>query len=189
MAMLLVKQWQDAVAEKREIISSSKFVSERVYQASVNVQKLKVLRYLLAVIDFYKATTPKGRGGNRALPKADVLKTAVSGVPAAVLENIKRKFSDAGQMSKFQADLLMTNVCALALIVDNFEVDIYDLREDLKLETKEMQQYFMEIGARIMAANVAEAKKLGLDKASAVQHKFARLRLPLEFPKAKFARK
>lgn len=187
MAMLTVKPWQDDVAGKQEVITSSKFVSDRIYLASVNVPKLKVLRYLLACIDFYKATTAK-RNGVRALPRPDELKNKVKGVRGEILDNLKRKFSDGGLMSKYQVDLLMTNMCALALIVDNFEVDIYDLREDLKLEAKEMAAYFSEVGARIMSANVAEAKRLGLDKASAQQHKFARLRLPLEFPKAKFKR-
>ena len=31
----------------------------------------------------------------------------------------------------------MTHICALALIIDNYEVDVYDVREDLKLENKE----------------------------------------------------
>lgn len=188
MAMLTVKPWQDDVAGKQEVITSSKFVSDRIYSASVNVPKLKVLRYLLACIDFYKATINK-RNGVRGLPKPEELKNKVKGVRGEILDNLKRKFSDGGLMSKYQVDLLMTNICALALIVDNFEVDIYDLREDLKLEAKDMATYFSEVGARIMAANAGEAKRLGLDKASAQQHKFARLRLPLEFPKAKYARK
>ncbi len=188
MALLPVKNWQDVVVAKKEAITSSKFVSDRIYLASVNVQKLKVLRYMLAIMDFFKATMPK-RGGVRNLPKADVLREAMGNVPGQVVDNIKRKFTDGPVMTKFQTDLLMTTICALALIVDNFEVDIYGLREDLKLEAKEMQAYFSEIGAKIMAANAAESKRLGLDKASAQQHKFARLRIPLEFPKAKFARK
>ena len=188
MARIEVKPWQDDVAGKQEIITNSKFVSARIYNCSVNVAKLKVLRYLLAMIDFYQATTPK-RGGVRGLPKADEMKAKVKGIRGEVLDNLKRKYSDAGLMSKYQVDLMITNICALALIVDNFEVDMYDLREDLKLEGKEMAAYFSEVGARILSATVAEAKKLGLDKAAAQQHKFARLRIPLEFPKPKFARK
>lgn len=187
MKVIPVKEWQDAVKAKEQIITSSKFVSDRIQLASSSVQKLKVLRYLLAILEFFGATVP--RRGVRALPKKDELRKAMSDIPEAVAGNIQRKFSDHGMMSKFQADLLITNVCALALIVDNFEVDIYDLREDLKLEARQMQTYFSEIGARIMAANEGEKKRLGLDKAAAMQHKFARLRLPLEFPKAKFARK
>ena len=187
MKVIPVKEWQDSVKAKQQIITSSKFVSDRIQLVSTSVHKLKVLRYLLAILEFYGATTP--RRGVRGLPKKDELRKAMPGIPEAVVGNILRKFSDHGMMSKFQVDLLMTNVCALALIVDNFEVDVYDLREDLKLESRQMQTYFSEIGARIMSANEGEKKRLGLDKATAMQHKFARLRLPLEFPKAKFARK
>jgi DNA-directed RNA polymerase I subunit RPA49 len=189
MKVIPAKQWQDAVNAKneKEIVTESEFVSNRVRLASQNVQKLKVLRYLLALLDFYRAAIPKR--GLRILPKKDELRPAMRGLPEAVVGNIVRKFSDHGMMSKFQIDLLITNACALALIVDNFEVDMYHLRADLKLEAKEMQTYFSEIGARILPANEAERKKLGLDKAAAMQHKFARLRLPLEFPKAKFTRK
>jgi DNA-directed RNA polymerase I subunit RPA49 len=189
MKVLPVKEWQDACKAKKEIRTESKFVSDRLLLASTNVQKLKVLRYLLAVLDFFRLTKAKGRGGIRALPKRDELRKSMDDIPEAVISNIQRKFSADGLMSKYQVDLLITNVCALAMIVDNFEVDIYDLREDLKLEGKEMQQYFMEIGAKITAANAAEQKRLGLDRAAAQQHKFARLRLPLEFPRASFARK
>lgn len=185
MKIIPVKDWQDAITLKREITVTSRFVSNRVRIASSNVQKLKVLRYLLAALQFYGCTVPKR--GSRALPKKDEVRKAMPGVPEAMAANIQRKFSDHGVMSKFQSDLLITNVCALALIVDNFEVDMYDLREDLNLEPKEMQTYFSEIGARILAANEGDRKRLGLDKAAAMQRKFARLRLPLEFPKAKYA--
>lgn len=189
MKVIPVKEWQDAVStgSEKEIVTGSEYVSNRVRLASQNVQKLKVLRYLLSILDLYKATVP--RRGVRALPKKDELRNALRGVPEAVVGNIIRKFSAHGVMSKFQSDLLITNVCALALIVDNYEVDMYDLRSDLRLEAKEMQNYFAEIGARILAANEGEKKRLGLDKVSAMQHKFARLRIPLSFPKAKFVRR
>lgn len=40
-------------------------------------------------------------------------------------------------MTRWNIDNLMTHICAAALIVDNFEVDVNDLRDDLKLENKE----------------------------------------------------
>jgi hypothetical protein len=40
-------------------------------------------------------------------------------------------------MTRWHIDNLMTHVCAAALLVDNFEVDVNDLRDDLKLENKE----------------------------------------------------
>lgn len=40
-------------------------------------------------------------------------------------------------MTRWHIDNLMTHVAAAALIVDNFKVDVNDLRDDLKLENKE----------------------------------------------------
>jgi hypothetical protein len=40
-------------------------------------------------------------------------------------------------MPRWNIDNLMTHIAAAALIVDDFEVDVNDLRDDLKLENKE----------------------------------------------------
>lgn len=40
-------------------------------------------------------------------------------------------------MPRWHVDNLITHACAAALIVDDFEVDVNDLREDFKLENKE----------------------------------------------------
>ena len=40
-------------------------------------------------------------------------------------------------MNKWAVDNFITHVCALALTIDNFEIDTYQLREDLRLENKE----------------------------------------------------
>lgn len=186
--LMKVKDWQDSVTANKEIITRSKFVAHRLAKVATDVQKLKVLQYLLCLLEFFGSTTLKGRA-TRKIPQHGKLRAAVPSAPDAVVEHIRKKFSVNGEMLKFQTDLLITHVCALACIVDNFEVDLYDLRDDLHLESKELGQYFHEIGARVMPANETQRKELGLDKAAAMQRKFAKLRLPLEFPKAKFARK
>jgi DNA-directed RNA polymerase I subunit RPA49 len=186
-----VKEWQDLVREKKEIFTNSRYVSRRVVQIANtgDVRKLRALRYLLALLDFFNASQVKGRGIRMVKPK-EALRAAMPNIPEAVVENIRRKFSDGGQISRFHTDLLITHVCALALVVENFEVDTYELREDLKLEVKEITQYFRELGARVVAAGEEVRKKLDLkSKAAAAQHKIAKLKLPLDFPKAKFSRR
>ena len=42
-------------------------------------------------------------------------------------------------MPRWNIDNLLTHVAAASLIVDDFEVDVNDLREDLKLENKEYE--------------------------------------------------
>lgn len=43
----------------------------------------------------------------------------------------------SSEMPRWNVDNLMTHIAAAALIVDDFAVDVNDLREDLKLENKE----------------------------------------------------
>lgn len=40
-------------------------------------------------------------------------------------------------VNKWATDNLITHICALALVIDHFEVDTSQLREDLRLENKE----------------------------------------------------
>ena len=39
-------------------------------------------------------------------------------------------------MTRWDVDYLMTHICAIALIIDNFETNLTDIVNDLKLETK-----------------------------------------------------
>ncbi|PQE16479.1 a49-like RNA polymerase i associated factor protein [Rutstroemia sp. NJR-2017a BBW] len=183
-----VLEWQKSVKEKKNISTNSKYVSSRIVNAAtVGVEKLKILRYLLLLLDLDMACKPIK--GGKQLPKADELRTKLGNVPEPVVADIRRKFSDAAVMSRFKNDLLITHICALACLIDNYEVDLYDLQLDLKLGMKEMSQYFKEIGARVTDLTVQRVKDLGLDKAAASQRRMAKLKLPLEFPKVPMAGK
>jgi len=175
-----VMDWQDSVKAQEAISVPSRFVANRISRVAHNenaVERLRVMRYLLLVIIFW-ATTRQGRErGTRTIGKRDQLKSVMGGVPDMVVENIRRKFSDGGVMRKTHVDLLMTHCCVFASIIDNFEVNTLDLREDLKLEQKQLTQYFMEVGARMTQSK----------KGDKVDH-IARLALPLQFPKVRQVR-
>ncbi|SLM41285.1 RNA polymerase I associated factor, A49-like [Lasallia pustulata] len=64
-------------------------------------------------------------------------------------------------------------------------VDTYLLREDLRLENKEITQYFRELGCKVMPMSDTEIARLKLTKAEGKGRKVARLMLPLEFPKVR----
>lgn len=137
------KQWQDAIKANKNVLLPSRFVANRMQNHGANVEKLKILRYMLLLIEILNAC--KSNRGVRNLPRRDELKKLLGDTPEAVLESIKRKFTEGTSITKFGADLIITHLCALACLVDNFEVDTFDLKEDLKLENKEMSQYFNEI--------------------------------------------
>jgi DNA-directed RNA polymerase I subunit RPA49 len=188
-----IMDWTTAIAAKREIVVGSRHVAARIQREADNIVNLKLLRYMQLLIDFISATRV-AYGGTRKLPKRDVLRDALGSsgggaMPEAVVESVKRRFSTAGAMSRFQADLLITHVCALAMAVDHFEVGVYELQEDLKLEGREMAKYFREIGARVAPLTDAQRRAMKLDKAAGAQRQVAKLKIPLEFPKASAGRK
>lgn len=183
-----ILDWVESVKSNKNIEGlSSSFVARRIIPLASMTEKLKLLRYLYMLLVLHNKSKPT-RGG-RQLPKRDEVRGALDPMPEVLIEGAKRKFTDGGMMSKFKVDLLITHCCVLACLIDNYEVDMWDLRHDLKLEIKEMSQYFQEIGARIVALPEQSRKALGLDKASATQRKVAKLKIPLEFPKIAFARK
>lgn len=172
-----IREWQEKAEHGDNISTSSRFVAKRVVRVATNktpegVMRLRVLRYFYFVLLFYLSSKPGRERGTRSVLARDKLREALQPAPEAVVENIRRKFSDGGVMRKFHLDLIKTHCCAFACMVDNFEVDTQDLRDDLKLDQKEVNQLFHEIGGR-----VKPVKKDGR-----TVH-VARLALPLNFPK------
>jgi len=172
-----IREWQEKAQHKEGIQVPSRFVAARVNALATNedaVTRLRVLRYLSFVLLLYLSTRPGRQKGARLLPSREKLREVLQPAPEAVVENIRRKFSDGGEMRKFHIDLLCTHCCVFACIVDNFEVDTQNLRDDLRLDQKMMNQYFYEIGGRVKPVTNKEA--------GGTKH-IARLALPLDFPK------
>ncbi|KND92327.1 DNA-directed RNA polymerase I subunit rpa49 [Tolypocladium ophioglossoides CBS 100239] len=172
-----IREWQEKTRHKEGIQIPSRFVAARVNAIATDddaVTRLRVLRYFSFVLLFYLGTKPGRERGTRQLPAREKLRELLAPAPEAVIENIRRKFSEDGVMRKRQVDLLMTHCCAFACIVDNFEVDTQNLRDDLRLDQRVMNQYFHEIGGRVkLVSNKAEGRTTNV----------ARLALPLDFPK------
>jgi DNA-directed RNA polymerase I subunit RPA49 len=188
MKLIPVMQWQESIKNNKEITTASCYVARRLGMTRPeSTERLKILRYMLLLLDVYNNAPPAR--GMRKWPSPSTQKTFLGNVPEAVLEGVKRRFADQGMITKYTGDLLITHLCAMACLVDNYEVDLWDLKEDLKLEMKQMAQYFSEIGAKIGMLSEGEKKRLGLDRAAAAQHKVAKLKLPLDFPKVSFGRR
>jgi DNA-directed RNA polymerase I subunit RPA49 len=88
-------------------------------------------------------------------------------------------------MTKWFMDKFILHVCAMALHIDNFEVDTHDLMEDLQLTPMDMQKYYQELGCRVVQPTAAQKQQMRITPKEAATHKMARLQLPLEFPKVK----
>ncbi|KAM0454896.1 hypothetical protein ACHAPV_008037 [Trichoderma viride] len=172
-----IREWQEKAKHGESIQFQSRYVVSRVQAIASNdsaEMRLRVLRYLSIVLLFYLCSKPGRQKGTRQLPPREKLRELLAPAPEAVVENIRRKFSDGGQLRKFHIDLLIAHCCALACIVDNFEVDTQALKDDLKLHQRVMNQYFHEIGARVKPIK---------DKTEERTLQVAKLTLPLDLPK------
>ncbi|KAG6032516.1 hypothetical protein E4U41_007219 [Claviceps citrina] len=173
-----IREWQERARHSEGIQTTSRFVAARVNVIATNndaTTRLRVLRYFNLVLTFYLNTKPGRQRGTREVPPRDKLRELLSPAPEAVVENIRRRFSDAGVVRKFHIDLLMAHCCVYACIVDNFEVDTQNLRDDLRLDQKSMNNYFREIGGRVKPVKTEGGHTVYLGK----------LTLPLDFPKQK----
>lgn len=179
--LIQVSDWAEAVKNNEDVKLLSRFVAHRINRigsGEQSVLRLRVLRYLYFLILLIHSSKKGRERGTKEVLKKDKLSEQFSPAPPPVVEAIRRKFSDNGIMRKQHVDLLVTHCCAFACILDNFETNTWDLKEDLQLEQKRMNQYFNEIGASIKRV-----------KAEGRTDCVARLKLPLEFPKIRQMRR
>ncbi|KAF3805317.1 hypothetical protein GCG54_00006260 [Colletotrichum gloeosporioides] len=176
LAAVPVKDWIEPTKKGEDVQVYSRHVAARVKKIvdTGNVTKIRLLRYFYFLFLFYTMAQPGKQRGTKRVPPREKLKEKLAPAPQAVIEQIRRKFSDGGEIRKFHSDLLIAHCCALACIIDNFEVDTSKLREDMRLDQKDMNTYFYEIGARVKPVAGKEKGK---------QHHLAKLALPLQFPK------
>ncbi|CAK7263639.1 DNA-directed RNA polymerase I subunit rpa49 [Sporothrix epigloea] len=180
LASIPVRDWQQSAMAGEPISVYARYVAQRVATVAIRedaLDQLRLMRYMYWLILYMQCARPgKERGTKRQLPR-EKLKEQMDGCPDTIVQHIRQRFSDNGTIRKFHMDLLMTHCAAFACILDNYEVDMLDLREDLKLEQKQMSQYFSEIGARIKVVKNEDKTK-----------HIAKLMLPLRFPKSMRAR-
>ncbi|CAK7227086.1 DNA-directed RNA polymerase I subunit rpa49 [Sporothrix curviconia] len=180
LASIPVRDWQQSAKAGEPISVYARYVAQRVAVVAIRddaLDHLRLMRYMYWLILYLQCARPGKERGTKRQPPREKLKEQMDGCPDTVIQHIRQRFSDSGTIRKFHVDLLMTHCAAFACILDNYEVDMLDLREDLKLEQKQMSQYFSEIGARIKVVK-EEAK---------TKH-IAKLMLPLRFPNSMRAR-
>lgn len=171
-----IREWQEKKQHGESISVASRYVASRLKSMGSTPEdatRMRILRYMYFVLVFSMVGKPGKERGTKQVPQKQTLHNYMEPAPEAVVENIRRKFSEAGVMRKFHMDLLITHCCAFASIIDNFDCDTSALREDLKLTQQQMNSYFHEIGVKPTARKN--------DSGTTVFS--ARLKMPLDFPK------
>ncbi|KAL8639399.1 MAG: hypothetical protein Q9228_003566 [Teloschistes exilis] len=182
---ITVKEWQDAVENKQDILTKSRFVSHRIQSvvSSGDVRRLKTLKYLLLLLEWKDALIPAAKMGHH-VRSDDKLREKLGSWGSELVRQVSDRFSELKKYVRgWHLDNLITHICALAITIDNFTTDVSDIKEDLRLENKSVRKYFKEIGAMVVNPTESERAKMKISKAEGVGHQLAKLRLPLEFPK------
>lgn len=184
-----IREWQEKVSTGQKIIYDHRFPAHRVpdLAATDQVLRLKALKYLQLLLEFHDALPSGGRNGKK-VPKKDVLDKRLAAWPETLVYSVRRRFAtESNELTKWHMQNLYTHMCALSLYVDGWTTDTSNLRDDLKVDTKEIVQYFRELGCKIAAPTEAEKERFKVKKGQERNVKVAKLRLPLEFPKARSA--
>lgn len=92
--VLMVKEWEDAARSVTPVTTKSRFVSQRLLKVarSGNIKKLKTLRYLLLLLDFFFALKPT-KTGSKKLPDREELRRATA-VQDFLIDGVRKRFAD-----------------------------------------------------------------------------------------------
>ena len=181
-----VKEWVDKVKSGTDVQLKSRCIARKLAMTvqSGDVKKLKTMRYLLLLIEWFMALKP-GAKSTKKVPKDEDMGPLITAYGSEVVAGVTRRFADRFQLNRWHIDNIITHILALTITLDNFTTDTHDIREDLRLESKDVCKYYGELGCVIALPTDTERSALGISKAEGQSHRIARLRTPLAFPKAR----
>ncbi len=189
--LISIKEWEDNAKADIDMHLSHTFPNKRVQALGKreDIVRLRALRYLNLLLDFHAALSNAGKG--KKVPRKEVMDRKLASWPEALVISVRLRFTNStnNELPKWYLQRLYTHICALALYIDGFVTDTRDLREDLKLEQKEIMQYFRELGCKVAPLTEKEREQRKLKKVEASMVKIAKLKLPLDFPKVRMGRK
>lgn len=185
------KEWRDNARAEVVMVLGHRFTANRVAEVgkSDNAARLQALNYLALLLEFHELLGAGGRSG-RKVPRREVLEQKLSDWPAALVDSVVRRFANPQrELPKWHVDQLYAHICALALFVDGWSTDVSDLRDDLHLNTKQITQYYRELGCGVRALTKSEQERMKLNNAEKAAKRIAVLKLPLDFPKPSVGRR
>jgi DNA-directed RNA polymerase I subunit RPA49 len=190
--LIKVKEWMEQDRDTLGLMHSYPHDRHPAAASYGDSRRMQALRYLTLLLEFHDALGNAGKS-TRKVPKKELLqkKLPPSRWAPELVDSVRRRFTnDSGQeLGKWQTDNLYTHICALALYIDHWECEMFMLKDDLKLEIRQISQYFSELGARVNAPTEAERNRRNFSKAQANATRIAKLKLPLDFPKVRMARR
>ncbi|TGZ84324.1 RNA polymerase I associated factor, A49-like protein [Ascodesmis nigricans] len=190
-----------AVQTKSSYVNNRAHVFLSAPNPKVHSTKLKLLKYISWLVEFYQhSSATRGRIGAPSRAKHVLYNCSQD-----IIDSFYRKFAEAtvdpnaretdmGASAKKSAEKytvsprletkIMYWIAILALMVDEFDVDLFDLKHDLNVLPKDLALTFREVGCVVREMTKVQTAAATMTKAESSQHKRAVLKVPLEFPAA-----
>ncbi|KAH7099416.1 RNA polymerase I associated factor, A49-like protein, partial [Auriculariales sp. MPI-PUGE-AT-0066] len=143
---------------------------------------VRILWYVAAMLAWRRAA------GRREASRADIAQT-LAHLPASIVDAMTARFMESAREGKLALTAdgetrWHTWLLALMLHVDGFQTDVGQVASTVPNATvPKVNTWFRALGCKVGSLTGAERQKRGLSDDD--QTKFATLKLPLEFPKAK----
>lgn len=93
------------------------------------------------------------------------------------------KASRGCQRTKEHAELAISYVLVLGLMIDEFHSDPYDLATELKMSVSELRPHYQQLGCKFEQRKASEKVQAGEDRNSGKLMWKVTLPVPLQFPK------
>lgn len=188
-----ITEWQEKMRREEDVPFSHRFPAFRLQDLvkGEQIERLKAMKYLHLLLEFHDLLPASSGKHAKKVPKKDVLAKHLSHWPDPLVTLVRKRFaSDTNEITKWHQQNLYTHMCALSLFVDHWATDTSNLKDDLRLETREIQQYFREIGCRVASPTEADKERFKIKTTKEARSvRVAKLKLPLEFPKARTGRR
>ncbi|KAH9821317.1 RNA polymerase I associated factor, A49-like protein [Melampsora americana] len=159
-------------------------------------RRLRILIYINYLLKFYQSRYKlKKRESLKDCLSSKSMKASNQSCPDLILDGLLKKFTETELghqeliMTTFTEKKLLSYLCTLCLIHEEYTCDISELAEDLKEDKSSLNEIFRSLGCQIeklssgeLTVRLEEAKKLGKEIKEIEKQRLARLSVPLIFP-------
>ncbi|KAF8430351.1 RNA polymerase I associated factor, A49-like protein [Tirmania nivea] len=211
-----VQDWyKEAKAGKAIYVPNNSHVTQRINKLGLaktpnatNTKKLKLLKYISILRNLYMFFTSRDSRNLLLFGKeiemrhklnisGDLLTIllkryteTVGGPSAPGVSEDKGDLRPRRRASPVQLAKLLNYMAILCLFVEeNWQVDVFYLKDDLGLQTRAVLQIFQNVGCKKREVSPIQAEALGIPKSEIKMHKIATLTAKPEFPKPRTMRR
>ncbi len=186
-----VKVWIDTIQSGADVPTSSLFVAKRLVRTveSGGVKLVRVLKYTLLLIEWFKSLRPHGKDGKK-VPALSQMGALTQNWGSDLPASLSRRFALGGSggggggiLNRHAHDTLLTHLLALTLHIDNFSTNTHDIAQDLRLTPAGAGKYYQELGASVGMPTEAERGRMGIPRGGGAR-RVARLRVPVVLPRS-----